>query len=69
MSKFKKDQTVFIFDPKRKSVYECTISGIIKKKNGEEFLLTPSSPLLPELKLPQQYIFQTFVEAYLAYLS
>jgi hypothetical protein len=51
MNKFKKNQDVFVFDPKRKSIYECTINCIIKKKNGVEFILTPSSPLLPELKL------------------
>lgn len=58
---------VFVFDPNRESIYECTIKNVIKSKDGEDFvyILTPSNPHLPqEVKLSKNNVFKTFVEAF-----
>lgn len=57
---------VFVFDPKRESIYECVIKDIIKNKNGENFAykLTPSNSHLPDVTLSSNHVFHTFVEAF-----
>ena len=63
----KLDETVFVYDPKRESIYECKIKNIIKSEDGEEFayILTPSNPHLPqEVKLSKSNVFKTFEQAF-----
>lgn len=61
------DDKVFVYDPLRGSIYECTIKDVIKSEDGEDFIyiLTPSNPHLPkEVKLSKNNVFKTFVEAF-----
>lgn len=60
------DDVVFVFDPKRQSIYECKIKNIIRGKDGKDFVyvLTPTNPYLSEVTLSHNNVFETFVEAF-----